>query len=441
MAQSVIMPKQGITVESCIITTWYKKEGDTVNQGDLLFGYETDKATFDCESTAGGTLLKILFADGEEVPVLADVCVIGEPGEDVSAFTASSAVGEAEAPVEEVAEVTTQTAPAKNVTTTVTADGEYKISPRARKFAEDKGIDAKLAAPTGPNGRIIERDVRELASNTPSTLGLSEGVTGTGMGGRVRADDLSRVDERCACEGSGDICACEYEEVKLTGIRKAISKAMITSLATTAQLTNTSSFDATAIIECRKMLKSAENITQGVNVTIGDILLYAISRVIVNHPDLNAHLNGDVLRRFGDVHLGMAVDTPRGLIVPTIRYANKKSLIEIAKETKELAKSAQEGTISPDLITATSATFTISNLGTFGVESFTPVINPPQTGILGVNTIVTRVKDVGGVAVPYPSIPLSLTYDHRVIDGAPAGRFAKELCSALEHFTALLIKG
>ncbi len=287
--------------------------------------------------------------------------------------------------------------------------------------------------------RKTRLELRTHPNNTPVTVGMIDSHMGTGIGGRMRAEDLRHV--ALQTDTLAQSCSCEYEDVKLTGIRKAVSKAMMASLSTAAQLTNNHSFDATEIIEYRRNIKSDAEITGGVNITIGDIMLYAISRVIPNHPDLNAHLNGDVMRKFSDVHLGMAVDTTRGLIVPTIRYANKKSLIEIAKETKELAKSVHEGTISRDLIAATSATFTISNLGTLGVEEFTPVINTPQTGILGVNTIVTRVKDVGGVAVPYPSIKISLTYDHRVIDGAPAGRFANELCVALENFTALLIKG
>ncbi|MEG1753910.1 MAG: 2-oxo acid dehydrogenase subunit E2, partial [Christensenella sp.] len=158
----------------------------------------------------------------------------------------------------------------------------------------------------------------------------------------------------------------------------------------------------------------------------------------LNHKDMNAHFLGDTIRYCSDVNLGMAVDTPRGLLVPTIFGANKMSLNEISMAAKSLAKQAQEGTISPDLLTG--ASFTVSNLGTFGVEHFTPVINPPQTGILGVNNIQTRLKMVGGEAVPYQAMGISLTYDHRAIDGAPASRFAQELCKTLENFMALLAK-
>jgi len=175
------------------------------------------------------------------------------------------------------------------------------------------------------------------------------------------------------------------------------------------------------------------------NITLNDFILFAVSRTLLNHPDLNAHIvEGNVLRRFKDVHLGVAIDTPRGLMVPVIFYANRKSLSEIAVEAKELAKQAQAGTINPDLLQG--GTFTVSNLGALGVEMFTPVLNPPQTGILGVCNIINRLKEAGGEYKPYPAMGLSITYDHRAIDGAPEARFAQELISNLENFSILLVK-
>ena len=171
-------------------------------------------------------------------------------------------------------------------------------------------------------------------------------------------------------------------------------------------------------------------------ITYNDMILFAVSRVLKNHPALNAHFLGDHIRYFDHVHLGVAVDTPRGLIVPTIFNADCKSLGEIAKESKELAAAAQGGAISPDLLTG--ASFTVSNLGTLDIEMFTPIINPPQTGILGVNCMVDRVRTVDGQVTVYPAMGLSLTYDHRALDGAPASRFLKELKTAMEQFTELL---
>jgi len=193
-----------------------------------------------------------------------------------------------------------------------------------------------------------------------------------------------------------------------------------------------------AILEYRKQLKASEGECSGI--TLGDIVLYAVSRTLKNHPDLNANMLDDSsIRLFTHVNLGVAVDTPRGLMVPTIFHADEMSLLEISKAVKELAAQCREGNISPDKLTGGS--FTVSNLGNLGVESFTPVINPPQTGILGVCGTVDRVRRAkdGSVEI-YPAMGLSLTYDHRAVDGTPAARFQKELCQNLENFTVLLAK-
>ncbi len=416
MANAVIMPKAGITVESCIIGTWEKKVGDSVKVGDILFTYETDKASFECESTEEGTLLEIFYEEGDEVPCLVNVCAVGNPGEDCSALRPEGGAAEAEAsaPVEEVAAPVASAPAQAPVVSTATGD-KSAVSPRAKKLAERAGVDASLATPTGPNGRIIERDVRELMNNPQAAKA-----------------------EATATASAPVVNDVEFEDVKFSGIRRAISKSMHTSLSTMAQLTHNTSFDATAILNYRKLLKNSEGELSGI--TLGDIVLYAVSRVLLNHPDLNANmLDDNSIRLFKHVNLGVAVDTPRGLMVPTIFRADEKSLLEISKEVKELAAQCREGNISPDKLTG--GTFTVSNLGNLGVESFTPVINPPQTGILGVCGTVERVrKGKDGNIEIYPAMGLSLTYDHRAVDGTPAAKFQKELGAALENFTALLAK-
>ncbi len=222
----------------------------------------------------------------------------------------------------------------------------------------------------------------------------------------------------------------EYEDVKLQQIRKIIAHNLQQSLATMAQLTHNTSFDATNAIELRKKLK--DNLKSNENITLNDVLLCVCSRVLLEHKDLNAHFLDDKMRYFKHVHLGIAVDTPRGLLVPTLFNADTKSLREISIESKALAKSAQEGTISPEFLSG--ASFTITNLGTLGIESFTPIINPPQTGILGVDCIIERIRTVDGKITSYPAMGLSLTYDHRALDGAPASLFLKDLKNALENF-------
>jgi len=417
LASAVIMPKAGITVESCIIGTWEKKVGDEVKVGDILFTYETDKASFECESTAEGTLLEIFYGEGDEVPCLVNVCAVGTAGEDCSALRPEG--GEqaeaAPAPVEEKKEEAPAAAAPVAVTTAV-EDKKAAVSPRAKKLAERAGVDASLATPTGPNGRIIERDVRTLMDNPPV---VAEAVAAPAAAPAPVAEE-------------------EYKDVKFSGIRRAISKSMSTSLSTMAQLTHNTSFDATAILEYRKQLKASDGECSGV--TLGDIVLYAVSRTLKNHPDLNANMIDDsTIRIFNHVNLGVAVDTPRGLMVPTIFHADEMSLLEISKAVKQLAAECREGNISPDKLSGGS--FTVSNLGNLGVESFTPVINPPQTGILGVCGTIDRVRrGADGSVEIYPAMGLSLTYDHRAIDGTPAARFQKELCQNLENFTVLLAK-
>ena len=420
MAKAVIMPKAGITVESCIIGEWKKKIGDAVKVGDILFDYETDKAAFECESTEEGELLEIFFENGEEVPVLVNVCAIGTKGEDTSALRPEGAEPAA-APAAEAAPAAPAAAPvveapaAAPTAATVNNDGITKISPRAKELATRAGVNAALATPTGPNGRIVEKDVRELMKNP--------------------------VAEAPAAVATAKAPEVEYEDVKFSGIRRTIAKSMIDSLSGMAQLTNSHSFDATSIQRCRKEFKDAGGELAGV--TLGDMVLFAVARTLKNHPELNANIVTDekgnlVLRKFTHVHLGVAVDTPRGLMVPTIFNADTKSITEISKELKELAAAARSGSISPDLLRGGS--FTVSNLGAFGVESFTPVINPPQVAILGVCSITDRVRKTSTGLEVYPAMGLSLTYDHRSVDGAPAARFAKELCENLEKFTATLLK-
>ncbi len=422
MAKAVVMPKAGITVESCIIGEWKKGPGDKVAVGDILFDYETDKASFECESTEEGILLERFYGNGDEVKVLTNVCAVGAPGEDVSDLRPAGT--KAAAPAVAVAEVPTQEAPGKPAPAAAAEQdiGLVRISPRARGLAERAGVDAKAATGSGPEGRIIEADIRRL---------MKDGA----------ADKAAAAPAQPAATVPAQAVPVlgEYEDVKFTGIRRAIAKSMRESLATGAQLTNNHSFDATSIQRCRAEFKAAGGELAGV--TIGDMVLFAVSRTLKNHPDLNATMPDEgTIRHYRSVNLAVAIDTPRGLIVPVIFGADKKSLVEISKEVKELAAAARSGSISPDLLKGGS--FTVSNLGALGVESFTPVINPPQTGILGVCNITqcVREKEGGGYEF-YPAMGLSLTYDHRAVDGAPAARFAKELCEKLESFTALLVRG
>lgn len=442
MATAVIMPRQGQSVESCVITSWNKKKGDAVKAGDLLFSYETDKSTFDETATTDGTLLAILYEEGDDVPCLENVCVIGAEGEDISGFLKKDDAPAAEAASEPAqtpaAEAAPATAPAETVTAAAPAasasDGS-KISPRARILAEKTFADLSRAAATGPNGRIIERDVKALldAGMTVSPAASAE-YKGGAVDGRVTLSDLNapaKADVSTAPES-------EYEDVKLPNIRKVIAKSMHASLSEMAQLTLNASFDATKLMAFRASLKaSGEALGMG-KITLNDMVLFAVAKTIKDYKELNAHFLGDKMRYFRDVNLGVAVDTDRGLMVPTLKCADRMSLCELSAKTKQLIIETQSGSISPDKLQG--ASFTVTNLGSMGIESFTPVINPPQTGILGVDCITRRVKNVGGQDVFYDAMGLSLTFDHRALDGAPAAKFLKALCLNLENFDLLLAK-
>lgn len=436
------MPRQGQSVESCVITQWMKNKGDEVREGEVLFSYETDKSAFEEEAKVSGTLLEILAGEGDDVPCTEGVCIIGAPGEDYSALIggkAPAAGTEAEAATAPEAE---KAAPAPAPAVQPKADGRIAVSPRARAAAARLGVDVAMATPTGAEGRVIERDIIAASRTATRAVGASA-IPGTGLGGRATTADVAAPApaEAPAAAPAAQAApqAAAYTDKPLSGVRKAVAKAMMTSLQTTAQLTHTVSFDATEIFALRAKFKASQD-ADVAGITIGDMVLFAVSRVLPAYEALNANLlENNVLRTFADVNLGVAVDTPRGLLVPTVFAADKLSLVGISKAVKALGASAKAGNIAPDMLRGGS--FTVSNLGGFGVEHFTPVLNAPQTGILGVCAAVNAVrpgKD-GGIEL-YKSIPLCLTYDHRALDGAPATRFLVDLKKALENFTALLVK-
>ncbi len=453
MATPVIMPRQGQSVESCIISKWYKKKGDTVNEGDFLFNYETDKATFDEESKVSGTMLDIFFEEGDEVECLKNVCVIGAPGESTDEFNPNLSTQKAGTKETKQKETVSENKPeieSAQTSQSFKQSDEIKISPRAKNLAKKSGVDERFANASGPYGRIIERDVIELRKNGPIVtkaagdelinMPVGKVVQGTGIGGRITTDDLKKVNEAVKTEITPDYAVgSDYEKVKISNIRKVIARSMQNSLANSAQLTLNASFDATDIMNYRKKLKSRKKTSDTENITINDIIVFVVSRTLLNHKDINAHFLGEEMLLFKNAHVGVAVDTDRGLMVPTLFNANQKSLKEISGETKVLVADCKKGTISPD--TLRGASFTVTNLGTLGIESFTPVINPPQAGILGVDNISIRVKEINEQYLYYPAMGLSLTFDHRAIDGAPAAKFLQELKSNLENFSILYGKG
>jgi pyruvate dehydrogenase E2 component (dihydrolipoamide acetyltransferase) len=407
MATAVIMPKQGQSVESCIITSWFMTKGDKVSAGDILCSYETDKAAFDLESPADGILLEILYAEGSEVPVLSNIAVIGQSGEDTASFLPGKAEsGTSVLPVPPAQEA----ASVENVPVIETSpsrpDEKIRISPRAKRLAYEKGIDYSNIPGSGPNGRIVAADIEGMASGKPQA-----------------AQKISTP------EG-------EFTEQPLSNVRKLISRAMHASLQNSAQLTHHMSADVRLLLDARQKIK--EEIAAGKkrqDITLNDMVCWCVIGALQKFPEVNSHFLEDRIRTFQKVHLGIAVDTPRGLMVPVVRNASDMNLDNLSASLKRSADECRKGSISPELIQSTAASFTVSNLGNYGVEMFTPVINLPQVGILGVCAIINRPASIGNNIFGFvPYIGLSLTYDHRAVDGGPATLFLREIKEQIENF-------
>ena len=435
MAVVVILPKQGQSVESCIITEIKKKKGDTVSKGDILFTYETDKASFEEESPADGVVLESFYNEGDEVPVLLNMMVIGQSGEDYSALLGE--ISPIDIPSEQtkqtVLEVPSTIEKLSQEVASVMKSAESFISPRAKNLAAKEAIDAAQLAGSGPKGRIIEKDIQAALENRPKLTPLAKLVggepqnEGTGLAGKARATDLMAP--------VNTVYGIDYEDKKLSNMRKIIAKAMHSSLQNSAQLTHHLGADARRMMELRKKIKKAMDAgTLSTNITLNDMVCFAVIKALKKYPNVNAHFLGESMRLFNKVHLGLAVDTDRGLMVPALRNADDLSIIGLANQLKEVANACRKGGIAPELLSSEAATFTVSNLGNYGVEMFTPVINLPQAAILGVDTIVPRPKDLGdGVYAFVPYIGLSLTYDHRALDGGEATRFLKQIAVEIEN--------
>jgi len=441
VAHTLVMPRQGNTVESCILTHWRKAEGQSVTAEEILCEVETDKAAFEVPAGTAGIVLKILAAEGDDVPVLQPIAVIGAAGEDWKAAAGvGSAPTSAPAAPAAPAALAALAAPGPRAASE-TATG---ISPRARALAADKAVDAAALAGSGPGGRVIERDVRAAIEGRPplsaAVLAAARAGTalpvsvadsapaGSGLGGRLTLADLA-APPRVAV-GASAAFPGPYQDSPVKGIRKLIADRMVDSLQTTAQLSYQSSAPAARLQELRARMKAAPEALGLSRVTINDLVLFAVSRVLVLQPAFNAHKLGESLRSFERVHLGMAVDTPRGLMVPVIRNADMLSLAQISAESKRLTTACLEGKIQPDELSG--STFTVTNLGSLGIEAFTPVLNAPEVAILGVCNIILRpVVDEDGSASFEPRLGLSLTANHQVIDGAPAARFLKALSEVI----------
>ena len=407
MSTVITMPQKGLTEESSVIAEFLIKEGDIVSVGQPLFSIETGKATFEVESEAAGTVLAIFCAEGDDVAIKAPVLVIGEPGE---SFERPAGAAAPVSSAEPAAASAPAAAPAA-VSAPKAAENEGFASPRAKAAAGRANVDWHDAAPTGPEGRVIERDIAALVANGGKSM--------------IAAKAVAAAEEE------------EFEIVKNSGIRKVIAQNMHDSLANMAQLSFTAYFDATELFAYREKVKAMGEKLGYPNISINDMILFAVSRTVLDYPIFNAHFSDKETKIFHRVHLGVATNTERGLMVPTLFNADLKSLNMISLEAKALSQACRENTITPDQLSG--GTITVTNLGNNNISSFTPVINPPQTCIVGVCSPEWRVRPgKDGEMEMYRAMGISLTFDHRAVDGAPAAEFLNAFCRRLENFPLLL---
>jgi pyruvate dehydrogenase E2 component (dihydrolipoamide acetyltransferase) len=409
MAIAVLMPKQGQSVESCLLIKWNKKVGDKVKAEEPICEVETDKAVFEVEAPEAGTMLKIFYKEGDDIPVLNTIAIIGQPGEKIDHLIPKKTVSVSKGEYAEKQKALTPDESFKKTKSSLGA-GLIPISPVARRFAEKKGIDFSKLVGSGPGGRIIKKDIEKA---------ISEGeplVSST-----VSENFLGPV-----------------KEITVEGVRKIISERMLTSLQSTAQLTLNTSADASNLLACRESLKSSPQMKGLSEININDFLLYVVANILPKFKNMNAHFLKDKILEFEHVHLGFAVDSPRGLVVPIIHNAHLLSLKDISKEVRRLNTACQEGNILPDELKG--GTFTVTNLGTMGIESFTPILNIPQVAILGVCSVFPKPMMKEDKIQFIPHIGLSLTFDHRAVDGAPAAKFLQELNTVIANFDLTDIK-
>ncbi|HEY54528.1 MAG TPA: 2-oxo acid dehydrogenase subunit E2 [Caldilineae bacterium] len=464
MAEQLLIPKFGNTVEEVTIIEWMVPDGSEVKAGQEVLEIETDKAVFAVEATADGILHHGPFSSGDVAPILTVVALIGDANDTWDSQQVDSAVvalaDEPETIAAEVAEQDETPASAPAPTAPAAPDRIF-ASPRARALAANKEIDLSLLTPTGPGGRILERDVQAFLEQrpgvTPVARKLAEeakldvyAITGTGPSGRITKRDVERTLAEATAPPAPALApppapaptpvalpdAEVLERVPLKGVRGIIAERMGDSVHTTARVTLVTEADATEFVAMRQRLKASVAEEWGFAPGYNDLLALIVAKALRKHPYMNARLAPDAIEYLAHVNLGMAVDTERGLLVPNIKDADAKSLRQFGSEFRELAGKARSGRVQPDALTG--GTFTITSLGPFDIDAFTPVINLPEAAILGVGRIAPKPAVVDGEVVARQMWTLSLVFDHRIIDGAPAARFLQYIKRVIEEPYLLL---
>ena len=450
MASVIIMPKQGLLMEEGTITNWLVKEGEKTTEGTPLFEMETDKLTITMDSTATGTVLKILHPEGDTVPITQPIAIVGEPGEDISALLAGEAPAAAPAvPAPDAPAAATDPAPETAAPTVERAPGERVFSsPRARLRAEENGVDIAAVPGSGPDGLVVERDVQNYIANQPAVTPLAanqaraqgidlSGVTGTGPNGKITTADLpgaaapaEAAPAEEAAAPAGQLTRGTHTE-KMTGMRKAVMKNMLNSKSANAQTNHRMVVDMTAVVALRNQYKALR-----IKVSYNDIIVRACAKALQDYPIVNASVDGSNILYHDYVNVGTAVSVPGGLIVPVIKDADIIGLTGIAAKSAELIEKARGGRLTE--ADYHGGTFTVSSLGMFDLDDFVAIINPPESAILAVGKIaktpVVVTDEEGEDQVVIKSMcALCLSYDHRIIDGAEAAKFLQKVKSYLQN--------
>ena len=446
MATKFILPMLGQTMEEGTITKWLKKEGDAVEKGEPLVEVMTDKVNMEVESPASGILRKIVAQEEETIPVMAMLGVIGSADEPIDdLLTETEAPSEVEKPtVESTAPaISTESKPASVPTSRVF------ISPRAKRLAKEHGISVEALAGkgSGPSGRIIEKNVlayvamtKELSKVKATPLAAKiaaekridlREIVGSGPHGKVTREDVLQA------VTAPRLATLTEKVIPFTGMRKMVADAVAKSAQTAPHVTLTAEVDMNEAVKLRSQVLPEFERKYGTRLTFTDLIVKAVARAILDHPIINASLEGNQIRVHGEVNIGLAVALEDGLIVPVIHNADRKSLPEISLETKQLAEKARAGKLSSAEISG--GTFSITNLGAYGIDIFNPVITPGQSAILGVCRIADKPVVVGGQILIRSMMNLCLSFDHRVMDGAPAAQFLANVKEMLEAPNQLLI--
>ena len=437
MSVNITMPKWGLTMKEGKVTKWFKNEGDPVQEGEELFEVETEKITNKVEAAGTGILFQIVVPVGTTVPTGTIVAVIAEPGEELERIEGLQ--------MGEVVEGTTPSpgGPAPAQPEKPREQRFVPATPAARRLAKEMDIDLALVPGTGPGGRITEGDVTKyheegppppkitpLAEEMARQAGLDvSAIAGTGEDGKITKEDVERALETRGSKEEAE----PVHSIPFTGMRKSVAENMHASLQNTAQLTSFTEVDVTEMVRFLALVRDEYKRDKGVRVSYNDIIIQATSRVLKRFPIMNSTLVGDEILLHDSVNMGIAVALPEGLIVPVLQDADKKGLLQIAREVRELARKAREGTLSVDEVT--NGTFTITNVSMFEVDGFTPILKPPETGILGIGRIKERPAVYEGEITIRSTMFLSLTFDHRVVDGAPANEFLETLARYLQNPT------